>query len=283
MYKILTIDGGGSLGLIPATLLTELEKELNYPLYSYFNMIAGTSTGASIGASIALGNNNFKDIYMNEIPNIFKNPSYVRLLFGSKYNTESFHRIMRKYTNVKFSEVKTKLMMNALMISGEYIDPVFWKSWENPEDNISDAVIASCSAPTYFDPYIIGENVYADGGLSTNNISTCALVEAIKLGVPIEDILILNMGTSRTKGFKKANKINSVIEWLPKLASSFISGSEEISRYQCKHFLKDNFMSIYSTSTNEMDCVNVKALELEGLELWKKNKNELITFLNQTS
>lgn len=50
--RILSIDGGGIRGIIPAVILAELEKILqeesdnkNVHLSDYFDLIAGTSTG----------------------------------------------------------------------------------------------------------------------------------------------------------------------------------------------------------------------------------------------
>jgi patatin-like phospholipase/acyl hydrolase len=56
--RILSIDGGGVRGIIPATILEYLEKELqdkdgrHRRLADYFDLIVGTSTGGLIAAMI---------------------------------------------------------------------------------------------------------------------------------------------------------------------------------------------------------------------------------------
>jgi hypothetical protein len=55
MKKILQIDGGGIMGIIPATVLAHLENKLGKPLCEYFDLITGISTGAVIGGAIAAG------------------------------------------------------------------------------------------------------------------------------------------------------------------------------------------------------------------------------------
>ncbi len=49
---ILSIDGGGIKGIIPATFLSILEDRLNLPSYKVFNLIGGTSTGGIIALGL---------------------------------------------------------------------------------------------------------------------------------------------------------------------------------------------------------------------------------------
>ena len=54
--RILSIDGGGIRGVIPAKVLAELEqklqeKEPGKKLYEYFDLICGTSTGCLLYTS----------------------------------------------------------------------------------------------------------------------------------------------------------------------------------------------------------------------------------------
>ena len=53
--RILCLDGGGIKGLFAATFLSKIEELTGNPIFRYFDMISGTSTGAIIAAGIALG------------------------------------------------------------------------------------------------------------------------------------------------------------------------------------------------------------------------------------
>ena len=54
---ILAIDGGGMRGIVPAFILKKMNEELKErgilrPLYSYFDLVSGTSTGALIALGL---------------------------------------------------------------------------------------------------------------------------------------------------------------------------------------------------------------------------------------
>ena len=51
--KILSIDGGGIRGIIPALVLDAIEQRTGKPIAALFDMIAGTSTGGIIAAGLA--------------------------------------------------------------------------------------------------------------------------------------------------------------------------------------------------------------------------------------
>ncbi|WP_293296142.1 MULTISPECIES: patatin-like phospholipase family protein [unclassified Microcoleus] len=46
--KILSIDGGGIRGIIPAMILAEIEKRTNRAIWQMFDLIVGTSTGGML-------------------------------------------------------------------------------------------------------------------------------------------------------------------------------------------------------------------------------------------
>jgi patatin-like phospholipase/acyl hydrolase len=56
--KVLTIDGGGIRGIVPAVILNELQKRLSQDIWQAFDLIAGTSTGGIIALGIGTGCNN---------------------------------------------------------------------------------------------------------------------------------------------------------------------------------------------------------------------------------
>ncbi len=78
--KVLAIDGGGIRGIIPATILTEIQKHLGMDLFQVFDLVAGTSTGGIIALGIGTSCKNngpyspseLVDLYVQNGPKIFK-------------------------------------------------------------------------------------------------------------------------------------------------------------------------------------------------------------------
>lgn len=70
---ILTVDGGGIKGIIPAYFLNELESRLNKSCYELFDMIGGTSTGGIIATGLTSPINGNKPFTAQEVLNIYQN------------------------------------------------------------------------------------------------------------------------------------------------------------------------------------------------------------------
>jgi uncharacterized protein len=52
-FRILSIDGGGGRGMIPAVILQEVERRLGQPISSSFDRLCGTSTGSIIACGLS--------------------------------------------------------------------------------------------------------------------------------------------------------------------------------------------------------------------------------------
>ena len=104
-YKILSLDGGGIRGVFPAAFLAKLEEHLEQPIGSYFDLIAGTSTGGiiAIGLGLGLSAKDILKLYEEQGPAIFDQQhgtvgNFVRQRlrgalhwFGSKYSSQPLH------------------------------------------------------------------------------------------------------------------------------------------------------------------------------------------------
>ncbi|XP_037419298.1 patatin-like protein 1 [Triticum urartu] len=214
LITVLSIDGGGIRGLIPSTILAFLEsklQELDGPdarIADYFDVIAGTSTGALVTSMLAAPGENkrplfaAKDInqfYLDNGPKIFPQRRWGFLtpvanllgaVMGPKYDGKFLHDKIKNLTNdVTVADTVTNIVVPTFDI--KYLQPVIFNTYEakvNPLKNahLSDICISTSAAPTYFpahhftthDPLgKLPDREYhlVDGGVAANNPTMVAM------------------------------------------------------------------------------------------------------------
>jgi len=226
-FRILSLDGGGVRGYLTVMILENIEKQLNAkdgsdkPLGEYFDLIAGTSTGAIIGGLLAIGKkaSEVRKIYENDIKEIFSydmRQSKILNFFPfniirTKYKKNNLRDKAIKYfqdsnsNDLTFLNVKTHLLVTSVDITT--MTPRFHKSTYNKknipraDEKLSSAIIASSSAPAFFP---IEENLkyssnLIDGGIVANNPSLVALVDSFSFDEAPnkDDIVLLSVGTGK--------------------------------------------------------------------------------------
>ena len=211
-FYILSIDGGGFRGLFAAHILKRIEESLTIDWTKHFGLLAGTSTGALLAAGLASGCSAqfLAQCYCRHGNQIFKRRilSFFdrRQLFMSRYSNKVLKDLLIDvFHNKTLGEIDTPLILPAVDIGNGCVH-VFKSAFDERfvrDQNvlIADAVLASCSAPTFFDPYFLS-NTYqlADGGLWANNPALVATLEARnRLGIPIDEIRVLSVGTGTSK------------------------------------------------------------------------------------
>lgn len=212
-FNILSIDGGGFRGVYPAHLLKRIEDEFEIKWCRDFGLLAGTSTGSIIAASLALGKSasDVLEMYAQHGADIFRKSFGPRLgLFASKYSNSNLRRILNDYFgDSKLGDIEIPLIIPATDIANGCVH-VFKSSYHNEffrdkDVRVADAVLASCSAPTYFPPMLLSEKtpyLLADGGLWANCPSLVAAIDAKhRLGANLEDLQVLSLGTGKAKQF----------------------------------------------------------------------------------
>jgi len=210
-FYILAIDGGGYRGVYPAYILKRIEDEFGSDWLKKFGLIAGTSTGAIIATALACGlsTSQIVNFYKDHGKNIFRK----RSLFGfgllrSKYSNEYLKKVLKDVfgENRTLSQINVPLILPSTDI-GNGIVHVLKSSYDKEfyRDNnrlVYEAVLSSCSAPTYFDPYFMNEYLLADGGLWANNPSLVAAIDAKRrLGQRLDNLRILSIGTGESRNF----------------------------------------------------------------------------------
>jgi patatin-like phospholipase/acyl hydrolase len=214
-FFILAIDGGGYRGLFAAHVLRRIEQEWRPDWHDHFGMLAGTSTGAILAGGLACGLSaqQLADLYEEHGPEIFtaRGPARVSLfsLFASRYSYRPLRALLNRALGDRtLGDVQVPLILPAVDI-GQGCVHVFKSAYDrrfhrDPCVRVADAVLASCAAPLYFDPVVLkhGEYQLADGGLWANNPALVAAVDArYRLGVSLDDIRVLSIGTGTSRAF----------------------------------------------------------------------------------
>lgn len=124
--KILSIDGGGTRGLFPATILKKLEDESGKKITELFDVIIGSATGGIIAAAIAAGLPiaDIQNIYLEEagelLPKSFRRQFLLLnplTLLRAKYTNKGLYKALERHIGA------TKTMQDVYNQFGE--KPVF--------------------------------------------------------------------------------------------------------------------------------------------------------------
>ncbi|MBI5402515.1 MAG: patatin-like phospholipase family protein [Ignavibacteriae bacterium] len=207
-FKILSIDGGGIRGVLPASYLAYIEEKLkdNDKIYEYFDMIVGTSTGAIIALALSLG------ISAKDILKLYEEKG--SSIFPIRPRKLNFGLIVPKYSNLKLKEelkellgektiindCKTRVCIPTINIT---CGKIVVRKTRHHKDFEHDYLLPvwqvaaeSSAAPGFFPAFEDGDKCqYIDGGLWANNPSLIGIAEALKLGYSLEQIKILSLGT----------------------------------------------------------------------------------------
>ena len=213
-FNILALDGGGIRGIYAAHVLARLENSLGVPVRERFDLIAGTSTGSILAgaASMNIPMKTLVGLFESEADRIFSRRRFSLFPFiRSRYSTHTLDRVIGEYVpEVTMGEVSTPLMITSSDIStggvhvfkSRYLEELGEPYMRDGKVLLRDAILASCAAPTYFDPRQVGQYLLADGGLWANNPAIIAVTEAMaKFRRPLDKIRVLSVGTGRTASF----------------------------------------------------------------------------------
>lgn len=231
-FRILSIDGGGICGILPAAILAELESRFldGKSIAAHFDMIAGTSTGGIIALGLAHGKSaaEIRDVYLERGGNIFP-PSTpagriwrfarrgVRTIYDSGVLESELLRIFGETT---FGQARVRLVVPAF--EGRHGEPWIYKTPHHPDykkDRVERMVrvgLATAAAPTFFRALPNNGYLMLDGGLWANNPIMCALVDALACyDLSRRQIHILSIGCGETSfTVNDARVQGGVLHWL---------------------------------------------------------------------
>jgi patatin-like phospholipase/acyl hydrolase len=219
VLKVLSIDGGGIRGIIPATILSEIEQRTNTRIAHLFDLIAGTSTGGILAIGLVTPDDSgepkysaadLAGLYEKEGQRIFARSLWHQIealgnLADEKYPADGIEGVLKDY----FGDARLKDAITETLITSYEIEsrqPWFFARHKAQKDPAYDFEMkfvarATSAAPTYFEPEVLETTQQSgglvDGGVYANNPALCAYVEAKALHPDHDEILVVSLGTGQ--------------------------------------------------------------------------------------
>ena len=280
--KVLSIDGGGIRGLIPATVLAAVEERAQRPVSELFDLIAGTSTGGILACALtvpgATGDgprwraSELVELYRSEGPKIFSRSLGRRVrsvegLLDEKYDDAELNRALAHYLgDAQLGDARTRILLTAYDLQGR--ETFFFKSWRAEFTAVPMAVAAQATsvAPTYFEPLRLGELALVDGGVFAGNPAMCAYAEAARLA-PGEETRVVSLGCGRhTRPISHDDaKDWGLVEWVRPLIDVVFDGVSAAVSYQLEQLIGDRhhrFQVTLDRASDDLDDASAKNLGL---------------------
>jgi len=311
LLKVLSIDGGGIRGIIPATVLAAIEERTRTQIAELFDVIAGTSTGGILALGLVRpdddGKPNFAAadlaaLYENEGGRIFNRSLWHRILavdnlLDEKYDAGGLEAVLHDY----FGKTRLKNAVTEVLVTSYELEtrqPWFFarhKARKDPDFDFEMRFVAraTSSAPTYFEPEELSTTRppggLVDGGVFANNPALCAYVETKDLYPDHDEILVVSLGTGQhTRPIHYAEaKDWGLAFWAKPILNVVFDGVSDTVDHQMKILCRDSdggapryyrFQTELDVGSDDMDnatATNLLALKQKAAEVIEQNAAEL--------
>ncbi len=265
--RVLSIDGGGVLGLLPAAILKRLEQKIieqhgeDARITDYFDLITGTSVGGLLSAALSVPDENGSPMYsadtifstmVERVSDIFKKSALktVTSLGGfvdEKYEAKGLESTLKFY----YGETELEKLLTPTVILSYEIEkgvPLFFRSERaktNPHYNfnLTEVVRAATAAPTYFESPVITSKAgttlaCVDGALFANSPALCGFAEICEMnpGIGAEDIILCSIGTGDAKKVHSHKNVKDwgLIEWSRPAIQIMMRSMPSLAHYQLR-------------------------------------------------
>jgi patatin-like phospholipase/acyl hydrolase len=253
---LLSIDGGGILGLFALSVLQHLEQRMKRPIHSLFDCISGVSAGGLIALGLVVPHGNHSgpahcaeqliDVFQTGAQEIFHKKIHQKIpiistlgfLMSAKYCAltakKMYTKLLGQHT---FSQSLTQTIIPAYNIHGtdlktpriKIFDSLSIKRKKTHDYFMHDIALATSAVPTYFPPHrihtitngktVLSDDYFIDGGVAINN-PTLLAYEKLRSCYPKSPIHILSLGSGRKLDVYadiKKDHCPGTLAWLSKI------------------------------------------------------------------
>ena len=278
--KVLSIDGGGIRGLIPALVLAEIERRTGRRTAEMFDLIAGTSTGGILACGLTRPGPDGKplhsaddlaELYRTEGPKIFdrsllKRITSVEGLVDERYDDRGLNAALAAYLgDARLKDALAEVMITAYDIKDRFA--FFFRSSRARTDDAYDFAMAeadraTAAAPSYFEPVEVtdaaGARTYplVDGGLFAVNPAMCAYADVVGGGGDISVLAALGTG-SHTRAYEFDDvKGWGKIEWLQPLLEMVFDGVADTVDFQATTLSRGRYRRLQAELRYSSDALD---------------------------
>jgi uncharacterized protein len=272
-FQILSLSGGGYLGLYSISVLAELERRIGRPIGSCFDLVAGTSVGGIIALGLAAEKSadGIKMAFERDGAKIFSNRraprtrleefvDFFRSFRSAKYGSDALRRTIVQIVGEEtlIGDLKHPVIIPAVNLSKG--KPQIFKTDHHPDFKIDhlrkvvDVALATSAAPTYFPIATIGDELFADGGLFANSPDLVALHEAEHFFQKCaKDVVMLSIGTTTSKfSFSHTLGLNlGTLAWGRRFPQVLLSAQQLDVEYVIRHKLGGRYVRIDEEQSKE--------------------------------
>ena len=282
--RVLSIDGGGIRGIIPALVLADIERRTGRRVAELFDLVAGTSTGGILACALTIPDappaSEIVDLYRRRGPAIFRRSLWQRIssadgLLDEKHDAHELVRALRdQLGDARLSDATTNVLVTSYDLVAR--QPHFFKSWRPDRDAaMVDVAHATAAAPTYFEPLALDGRSLIDGGVFATNPAMCAYAEARRLR-PDEACYVVSLGTGEhTRSIAHEQAAGwGLVEWVRPLIDVVFDGVADAVDYQLRHVCPDGdyvrLQTVLDRASDALDDaseVNLRRLDEQASDL----------------
>jgi patatin-like phospholipase/acyl hydrolase len=297
--KVLSIDGGGIRGLIPALVLAEVERRTGRRIASMVDLVAGTSTGGILACGLTrpgpdgaplYSAEELADIYVEEGPKIFHRSLLKRIfsvegLADERYDDDGLNDALERYLgDERLSAAVTDVFITAYDIKDRFA--FFFRSARARNDPTYDFPLvqvarATGAAPSYFEPAevtdVAGARTYPliDGGIYAVNPAMCAYADVVASGQEGELELLLSLGTgehTRSYSFDEVRWWGQ-LAWARPLLDMVFDGVADTIQFEAGTLMGERYVrlqTVLDKASDDFDDAsedNLAALRAEAEQL----------------
>jgi patatin-like phospholipase/acyl hydrolase len=282
--NVLSIDGGGIRGIIPALVLAEIERRTGRRIGELVDLIAGTSTGAIIACALAkpdpMPARRLAELYETEGPRIFDRSLRKKIisvggLIDERYDSTGLVDVLTRWLGpARLADAQPPLLLTAYDL--ERRRAVLLRA--DDDVTLIDAAHASSAAPSYFEPVPLDGATLVDGGVFATNPAVLAFAEA---GTDLE--LLVSLGTgehTRPLPYEQVRDWGR-LEWAQPILDVVFDGTADAVDLELTALIPDGYVRLQTRldeASDDLDDAspeNIAALQREAEQLIAANDSEI--------